>query len=141
MAARPRIYRSETIAVAYDAARCIHVGECVRGLPGVFARDRRPWIDATQADADAIAEVVRRCPSGALTYERLDGGAPEALPEETTVQRVPDGPLYLHGHLRIEDAEGGVFAEGTRMALCRCGQSANKPFCDNSHNAAGFQAD
>jgi CDGSH-type Zn-finger protein len=56
------------------------------------------------------------------------------------VRPVPDGPLYVRGELEILDAEGGVVASGTRFALCRCGQSANKPFCDNAHRAAGFRA-
>jgi CDGSH-type Zn-finger protein len=42
--------------------------------------------------------------------------------------------------MRILDANGAVLREDTRMALCRCGHSRNKPFCDGSHETSGFQA-
>jgi CDGSH-type Zn-finger protein len=47
---------------------------------------------------------------------------------------IPDGPLLVRGDLRNVDPEtGGVIAEETRVALCRCGKSDNQPFCDSSH--------
>jgi len=46
----------------------------------------------------------------------------------------------MRGALTIRDGEGGVIAEGTRFALCRCGESENKPFCDNTHRRTGFTA-
>ena len=72
-----RHYTSEAIDVSYDARRCIHAAECIRGLPAVFDTDRRPWILPTGASADAIAAVIENCPSGALHYTRRDGGARE----------------------------------------------------------------
>jgi CDGSH-type Zn-finger protein len=50
---------------------------------------------------------------------------------------VPDGPLQLHSELEIH-MSGGVVRE-TRAALCRCGASSNKPFCDNSHVKVEFR--
>jgi uncharacterized Fe-S cluster protein YjdI len=52
----------------------------LRGQPDVFNLNRRPWILPDPAEADELAEVVRRCPSGALLYKRLDGG-PEEDPD------------------------------------------------------------
>ena len=75
--AKSRQYDGDGIRVGYDARRCIHAAECVRGLPEVFDPERRPWIQPRGAAADRLAEVVMRCPSGALTFERLDGGLPE----------------------------------------------------------------
>lgn len=51
-----------------------------------------------------------------------------------------DGPYRVTGPVRIVDAEGGVFAveEGRAVALCRCGHSQTKPFCDASHKHHGF---
>lgn len=51
-----------------------------------------------------------------------------------------DGPYKVTGPVRIVDAEGAVFAvdPGRPVALCRCGQSHTKPFCDATHKAYGF---
>jgi CDGSH-type Zn-finger protein/uncharacterized Fe-S cluster protein YjdI len=138
MAGKPRSYDSDTVRVLYDQARCIHAARCVHGLNAVFDADRRPWIDPTQGSADAIAAVVTQCPTGALHFERLDGGAPEEPGDTNTVRIMPDGPAYLDGHLTLQQADGSHRANETRMALCRCGASTNKPFCDGTHEKAGF---
>ena len=55
-----------------------------------------------------------------------------------------DGPYVVDASgLEIKDAGGGTVAlpAGSKVALCRCGQSQNKPFCDGAHKAAGFQHD
>jgi CDGSH-type Zn-finger protein/uncharacterized Fe-S cluster protein YjdI len=130
-------YQAEGIVVEYDAARCIHVKECVHGLPEVFDPKRRPWIDPGLASADAIAEVVRRCPTGALRY-RTETGEQEQPTGRNEVRTAADGPLYLHGRLNVRVSDGESVEE-TRLALCRCGASQNKPFCDNAHIESGFR--
>ena len=82
----------------------------------------------------------RRGPTGALHYRRLDGGTKEEPPDELQVVPRPNGPLFLRGRIRIESAGGEVIREDTRVALCRCGGSQNKPFCDGSHRTNGFTA-
>jgi CDGSH-type Zn-finger protein/uncharacterized Fe-S cluster protein YjdI len=131
-------YTSEAVDVTFDGARCIHAAECVRGLPAVFDTQKWPWIDPTQAGADAIVEVVLRCPSGALHFERKDGGTAEAAPAQNRVLLRSNGPLYVRGDVRLNTAEGQLLLHDTRMALCRCGQSKHKPFCDNAHLAVQF---
>ena len=64
--------KSDKVVVRYDPSICIHAGECVRGLPSVFSLSRKPWIDVNAATAAAIIEQVKRCPSGALSYELLE---------------------------------------------------------------------
>lgn len=138
MSRKLRTYESDDVAVTYDPRRCIHSAECVRGLRRVFDPDRVPWIDPNQAEAQAIAEVVERCPTGALHYERKDGEPAEA-PDAGNVARVgPDGPVFVRGRIRIELPGGDVLDE-TRVAFCRCGASKDKPFCDGSHEEAGFR--
>jgi CDGSH-type Zn-finger protein/uncharacterized Fe-S cluster protein YjdI len=134
-------YTGERIDVSWDAKRCIHARECVRGLPAVFDVDERPWIQPDEAAADEVAEVVTLCPTGALHFERHDGGAPETVPLENTVRVAPDGPLYVHGDVSVETAEGDVLLSDTRVALCQCGASENKPLCDGSHADVGFADD
>jgi CDGSH-type Zn-finger protein/uncharacterized Fe-S cluster protein YjdI len=125
-------YRGEDVSIHYDAARCIHAAECVRGLPRVFDPERKPWIDAEKAPADQIARTVEKCPTGALTYELRDG-AEEAPPSKNLVTIAADGPLFFKARLEIEDGPA-VY----RAALCRCGDSGNKPFCDNAHVECQF---
>jgi uncharacterized Fe-S cluster protein YjdI/CDGSH-type Zn-finger protein len=134
-----RTYRGARVEVSFDAALCIHAAECVRRLPGVFDRDRRPWIVADNASPPELVAVIERCPSGALRYQHLDGGADDRPAATTTVTPVENGPLLLRGELVVRD-ENGIGETLARAALCRCGQSKNKPFCDNSHLESGFQA-
>ena len=134
--ARQKTYESDGISVLYDPRLCIHAAECVHRLPDVFDPKRRPWIDAGAAGPDAIARVVERCPSGALTYVLRDEPA-EVPDEEATIRLSPNGPVYVRGDVTIERPDG-TRTRVARVALCRCGDSNNKPFCDNSHIEAGF---
>jgi CDGSH-type Zn-finger protein len=108
-------------------------------LPAVFDRERRPWVLADNAAADEVSTVIERCPSGALQYRRLDGAPNEPTGSVTAVTPVENGPLALRGDLVVRRSDG-THERFPRVALCRCGQSKNKPFCDNSHLEAGFQA-
>lgn len=135
MERKVRRYDGDGITVEFEPSRCIHAAECVRSLSAVFDPDARPWIRPGNADADTIASVVRRCPSGALHYRRPD--AHETPATANTIRIMPDGPLYVTGRIRLH-LPGGEVRDETRVALCRCGLSSNKPFCDNSHRTTGF---
>jgi CDGSH-type Zn-finger protein/uncharacterized Fe-S cluster protein YjdI len=126
-------YEGEEVAVRYDANRCVHVRACVEGLASVFDADRRPWVDPDAADADAVAAVVERCPTGALQYERHDGEPGEAVPHRNVVTVVENGPVYLRGDLDLRTPDGESVLRDTRVACCRCGHSGNRPACDGSH--------
>jgi uncharacterized Fe-S cluster protein YjdI/CDGSH-type Zn-finger protein len=132
-------YRTDRIEVSWEPTYCIHAQRCVGGLPAVFNRQDRPWIHPDAASPDEIAQVISTCPSGALHFRRLDDGPREAVPEVTTITVARDGPLGLHGDIEIRDADGVVIRRDTRVTLCRCGASQNKPFCDLSHKAIGFK--
>jgi uncharacterized Fe-S cluster protein YjdI/CDGSH-type Zn-finger protein len=134
-----RVYANDRIEVSWEPAFCIHAAECLRGLPAVFDNQRRPWITVDSGSAADISEVIQRCPTGALHFRRLDSGPQEPVPEETTVIERPNGPLYLRGKIRIFAQDHTSLREDTRVALCRCGASANKPFCDGSHRRVGFR--
>jgi uncharacterized Fe-S cluster protein YjdI len=133
-----RTYANDAIEVHWEPRLCIHVQNCVHKLPQVFRAEERPWIVVDGADADAIAATVEACPTGALHYRRRDGGAQEQASDELTVEPRPNGPLFVRGHVRIVGDDGAVVREDTRVALCRCGASGNKPFCDGSHRRIGF---
>jgi uncharacterized Fe-S cluster protein YjdI/CDGSH-type Zn-finger protein len=131
-----RKYSGDGIDVFYEAPLCIHAKECVHGLPDVFDPEKRPWIEPRNAPAAALVTTIERCPTGALHYELADG-APEA-PDASSVRLVPNGPLYVRGDVTLRLPDGTIVRHDTRLALCRCGDSKNKPYCDNSHIAAGF---
>jgi uncharacterized Fe-S cluster protein YjdI/CDGSH-type Zn-finger protein len=133
-----RVYANDAIEVHWEPKLCIHVQNCVRGLARVFDPERRPWVDVDAADPDAVAATILACPTGALHFRRVDGGAQEEPEPETTVEARPNGPLFVRGHVRIVGEDGRLIREDTRLALCRCGASANKPFCDGSHRRIGF---
>ncbi|HMG28830.1 MAG TPA: (4Fe-4S)-binding protein [Jiangellaceae bacterium] len=130
---------AEGITVEWDPTLCIHAGICSGRLPQVFDSGRRPWVDPAAAGAAAIAEVIQACPTGALRYRPRAEVAPEEPDEPTTVEVQPDGPLYVRGRIRLRLAGGRDVVETPRAALCRCGASTNKPFCDNSHRRIGFR--
>lgn len=139
MADKIKEYWSDDIVVTYDVGRCTHAAECIRGLPSVFDAGRRPWVQPANARAHQVAEVVLRCPTGALHFQRKDGGPAESPAGVNTVTLRGGGPLYLRGDIELRLPDGSVVHD-TRMALCRCGASQNKPFCDNSHRLMGFDA-
>ena len=118
-------YEGEHIEVTYDAARCLHAAECVRGMPAVFDTTKRPWIAPDGADAEALAAVIRRCPTGALHYTLRDG-EPEQPSVPTRIRIANGGPLLIEGDLELEGRRE------TRAAICRCGKSSNEPYCDRS---------
>jgi CDGSH-type Zn-finger protein len=108
----------------------------VLGAPEVFlANVQGPWLHPEATTPERIAEVAHACPSGAITYLRKDGGAPESAPKVNVSRIRENGPLAIHADVELE-GHGALF----RATLCRCGASKNKPFCDGSHQAAGFVA-
>jgi CDGSH-type Zn-finger protein len=87
---------------------------------------------------DIVADTILRCPSGALQFRRLDGGAEETH-AATVVEPMRNGPLRVTGAIHVR-REGGNEEILPRATLCRCGESSRKPFCDNTHLRNGFQA-
>ena len=122
-----RHYASPDITVWYDVRRCRHAAECVRGDPEVFDTSRKPWIRPDLASAEVVADVVRRCPTGALHYQLADG--PDEPAESPTVLEFrPDGAIWVPGDLRLE-VDGATIVE-RRAAICGCGRTGSRPFCD-----------
>lgn len=140
MSEQTKRYWSDDIDVTFEARRCIHVAECLRGAPAVFDTSKRPWVQPANEPADTVAAVVMRCPSGALHFARKDGGPAEAAPEETVIWTPGSNPLVVHGEFTLELPGEEEPLHETRATLCRCGASENKPFCDNSHRETGFAA-
>jgi CDGSH-type Zn-finger protein/uncharacterized Fe-S cluster protein YjdI len=130
-------FQGSEIAVQWDERLCIHHGECGRATGELFVDGREPWCIPDICCKAEVREVVERCPSGALSY-RDPSGVPELTPVDNTVTVAAKGPLYASGDLVIEGVPSDLPGVSRRAALCRCGASHNKPFCDNSHEGAGF---
>lgn len=146
MSEKNKTYPNGDVTIVWKPDLCIHSERCWRGLPEVFDPKARPWIDASGAGTAEIIAQVRQCPSGALsTYLNAEGASqPETAPatEAPLVELSPNGPLLVHGPLRLRGADGAVTPlDQATTAFCRCGHSQSKPFCDGSHRRAGFQAD
>ena len=69
----------------------------------------------------------------------VEAGADDG--EGATITPYRDGPLIVRGDFRLLDQDGAEIDPGRRtIALCRCGKSGIKPFCDGTHKRAGFSA-
>ena len=132
-------YPGKAIDVTWDDRLCIHIGECGKSEGDLFIGGRDPWCQPDLTSVENTTDVIERCPSGALAYTCKNSSKTETAAAENTVHLVYNGPLYLKGELNIDGATDDMPGVKFRAALCRCGQSRNKPFCDNSHLKAGFE--
>ena len=117
-----------------DRAICAHAAFCSNAATNVWKG--APQSDEDPALATQLLQMVRNCPSGALTVV-VDG---EPQEEEFTpeIRIQEDGSLVLRGRIAIRRADGQPIEIRNRMALCRCGGSKNKPLCDGTHAEIGF---
>lgn len=132
-------YQGKNITLYDNRSVCAHAGYCTDGLPKVFRHRQQPFVDPDAAAREQIIETVKLCPSGALSY------AEQAAEEEIELQQAsvfiaPNGPYVVKGLVALGQARGQG-AVPTRMTLCRCGASKNKPFCDGSHWEIEFKDD
>jgi len=110
----------------------------VLGHPEVYVPNvEGDWIYPDNASAETVMFTALNCPSAAIRVTRNDGSATsDTAPVVNTVRVRENGPLAIEAELSI----GGLAQTTPRATLCRCGHSANKPFCDGAHSAAGFTA-
>ena len=136
-----QLYPTPEVLVTFDPNLCMHMGECLRGDPAVFDRSRPDWIHPESASAERVAEIVSRCPSGAL-HAILPGHRPDRpLPSVgVTLAATPNGPLVVKGSVTIELPTGAVEKRSGAFTLCRCGQTGHTPYCDGSHIRTGFRS-
>ena len=135
-------YSNGEITIVWKPNICAHSTICWKGEAGlldVFNPSKRPWIDPEGASTERIIAQIDKCPSGALSYYYNDDeNAPAEVSGKTTVEVSDKGPLLIYGNLKLKHADGTEENRHKVTALCRCGASQNKPFCDGSHVGAGF---
>lgn len=134
---RQKRYPGSEVTILDNRFLCAHVGACTDGLPEVFGSGKRGWITPDGAPGEQIQEVVRRCPSGALAFA-LGAGEAVEIERDPAITVSKNGPYYVVGACSLQVDGWGEGASREHYALCRCGQSKNKPFCDGSHWDAGF---
>jgi uncharacterized Fe-S cluster protein YjdI len=132
-------YTNGELTVVWQPEICIHSKICWHGLPGVFNPKARPWVSVEAATTEQIAAQVDKCPSGALSYFYNETGEGKASAGESIVEVTANGPLLVYGNLKVKDAAGNETEKHRVTAFCRCGASANKPYCDGSHTKINFQ--
>ena len=134
-------YTRDNITVLWKPELCIHSKKCWQELPEVFNPRVRQWVNMQGADSDRIMEQVSKCPSGALSYihTATDITPTENATTTTAVEVMQNGPLMVYGNLTVKDKHGNETTKSKVTAFCRCGASANKPFCDGSHIRVGFK--
>ncbi|MFM7853885.1 MAG: (4Fe-4S)-binding protein [Flammeovirgaceae bacterium] len=134
-------YTNGEVTIVWKPSLCIHSAICFNGLGDVFHPKKLPWITLEKSTSEKIIEQVKKCPSGALSYYlNSDSVGDEVKVEaETIVETTPNGPLMVYGNVTIKDANGNLTKKSNATAFCRCGASANKPFCDGSHKKIGFE--
>jgi uncharacterized Fe-S cluster protein YjdI len=138
--AKTKEYTNGEVTIVWEADKCMHAEKCWRGLPGVFDPKSRPWINAEGASTSEIVKQVNQCPSGALTtFLNEDNQKEEGASPSIEVDIMPNGPLIIKGTVDIRLIEGDLINRKGNTALCRCGASSNKPFCDGSHRKVDFK--
>ena len=146
MANETRTYTNGEVTITWKPDVCIHSTLCWKGLIEVFNPTERPWIKMDGASTEKIVEQVRKCPSGALSYEMNSADAEEKnngitgeAAHITRVEVSPEGPYLIKTECVIVHASGMEETKTGTVALCRCGASATKPYCDGSHRRIGFK--
>ncbi|MCW8999927.1 MAG: (4Fe-4S)-binding protein, partial [Kangiellaceae bacterium] len=125
-------YRSDKISVHYNRLLCSKAAECGKRLPAVFNNQCDPWIEPTHGTVDEIIEVVKACPSGALSYQLPSQNIRHEVNEDSSIILEESGPYHVT-NAELRDTNWNAGASRKKYSLCRCGASKNKPFCDGSH--------
>ena len=128
-------FAGEGVAITDDRSLCSDAGYCGDRFENVWAKIGR---SADPEVRERIRTMTRLCPSG-----RIRTHLPDAEPDEPTFEPsvgvIKDGPLWLRGGVQVVGADREPYEIRNRQVLCRCGNSANKPFCDGSHKQVGFR--
>lgn len=133
-------YTNGSVTIVWKPDACIHSRLCWTQLSDVFNPRNRPWVNMAGADTERIVEQVSKCPSGALSFFlNTPDNPPVEIQADTKVEVMPNGPLLVYGNLNVKLKDGNTENRGKVTAFCRCGHSANKPFCDGNHIGAGFE--
>ena len=134
---RIKEYFGAQIKVLDNRGVCDHNGACINFLPSVFRMGVRPWIYPDGDTPERIIELIKQCPSGALSYE-IDDVRYQDFDRSPALKLVPGASIHVEGGIELKDDLGNKPECAEHYCLCRCGQSLNKPFCDGNHYFSEF---
>jgi CDGSH-type Zn-finger protein len=137
---RRRDYAGRDLIIHDNRCICSHAEHCMIHSPGVFRRDKKPWIDPDGEEPRKVISTIEMCPSGALSYS-VDGREYRDREAEAEIQVDRNGPYLVRGGVELVGHDLGAGASLEHYTLCRCGHSRNMPRCDGSHWGAGFEDD
>ncbi|NND79852.1 MAG: hypothetical protein HKN53_08130 [Maribacter sp.] len=133
-------YVKGDLTILWKPKKCIHAGTCVKTLPNVYDPKGKPWIKPEHASIAELKAQIDECPSAALSYIMKDNiKNQENSSSMTKINIKPNGPILVQGTIVITDQDGVEHKKEKTTALCRCGASGNKPFCDGEHNRIGWK--
>lgn len=132
-------YSNGEVTVTWEPEKCIHSAICVKGLPNVFQPNEKPWVKIDSVSTEAIVSQIKQCPSGALGFYMTNTNDKTSETMETKVEILENGPLLVYGTLKVTHKDGSSETKNKTTAFCRCGASANKPYCDGAHVNAEFK--
>lgn len=138
-------YTNGEITVVWKPKACIHSTLCWKGLVQVFNPRAKPWVKMEGASTEQIIEQVRKCPSGALSYflNAEDNIADKKITSESAnrpkIEVTANGPYLIKSECLIVYSDGREETKTGTVALCRCGTSQNKPYCDGNHRKIEFR--
>ncbi len=89
------------------------------------------------SELEKIKQQVANCPSGAISIESNQETSVETA-SNNLVEVILNGPLCVHGSLKVKHADGTEEEKSTKTFFCRCGQSSRKPYCDGAHKKVDF---
>lgn len=132
-----QVYKSKDITITFNRSICSGAANCVRDFPNIYTSASENWIYPDLGTKKEIIESIRNCPSGALSYSLNDEKNVNVCNLENCLEEkielFKNSPIYVRGSIDIEVQKWSFNANKTKFALCRCGKSKNKPFCDYSH--------
>ncbi|HIY82500.1 MAG TPA: CDGSH iron-sulfur domain-containing protein [Candidatus Rubneribacter avistercoris] len=137
---RADVHRGPSVTL-FDDGRCAFARFCHREDGDVWTLTERS--DDERLKREAVKES-QECPAGRLVHEDSRSGAvlEERLEPSITLLEDPEqgvsGPVFVRGGIALIGADGSAYEPRNRYALCRCGASRNKPFCDAAHVEIGF---
>jgi len=135
-------YVGKNITIHDNRYICSHSAYCVENLSSVFNLNSKPWIDPDGATKEEIIDIVRRCPSGALSYSVDEIEYKDIDNREPLIIVSKNGPYLVTGGIELlGDIQIADNTSKEHYTLCRCGASKNKPFCDGNHNSINFKDD
>ena len=133
-----KTYDNGEITIAWKPSICIHSKLCWKNLPHVFNPREKPWIKHTAAETKVITDQIDKCPSGALSYT-YNNKTNTTMENQTKIEIAANGPILIHGTIELKNSDGKIEIKENMTALCRCGASANKPYCDGTHRKIDFK--